>query len=394
MEKKGRSKCIIDEVISCRNAAIINFEEGVLLKNGANKLKCKLIDTSNDSEESSSSIQQTMVLMGDDNEKFIGKLVPPDKSNCLSLIMIRDKQTNKAQLIQVSQYNTSKYIQEKENSESENDSIDDKYETKRDNLYKTFGSKKSLRMMYMGSKTKVNKEATNKKIDKTASEITVDIEDLKDLNGDNVDYYLPKCDREAINPEGVYKLTSMLSAEELESLDEVADHVLSDPPLESPEGSEFSPFFVMALKYLGSNHNSMQIKCLLFADAILYFLKLHMDKLRKKKISSTVCPFSKNVSRKILEEFTVVTEVERLRPEQAIDKAICWFLISTLIACKFSLDTALVCPYLLNKKLDLPRFEKILKVIGLSPLGSGIWTLKAPLTSFSPRKLKKFKRSR
>lgn len=73
-----------------------------------------------------------------------------------------------------------------------------------------------------------------------------------------------------------------------------------------------------ALKYVGEKRNSTHIKCLLFADAILYFLKLKMGSLRKEKIFSTVCPFSKAVSEKILEEFTIKTKSGRYCDHQFI----------------------------------------------------------------------------
>lgn len=73
------------------------------------------------------------------------------------------------QLIEVDQYNVVKLIDKIDDSDDSSDGIEELYEKKRDSLYKTFGSKRSLRTLDLGNKTKVNIEVMKKQMEKSSS---------------------------------------------------------------------------------------------------------------------------------------------------------------------------------------------------------------------------------
>lgn len=79
----------------------VNFAEGVLQEESAKKFKCQLIEDSDDenlNKEPDMRERSRMFLIGDINEQFVGNVMPNETAMCHTMLMIRNKETNKVNI--------------------------------------------------------------------------------------------------------------------------------------------------------------------------------------------------------------------------------------------------------------------------------------------------------
>lgn len=359
---------------------LVNFENGTLLKERSDLFKVDLYEDERDGKRRTVSVYN-------EGELYEGNILQNENSLCHRFILLRDKKTKKVRLIETDQANVKKVFNDNIFEDNlANEKTDHQYT--RNDLSKKFGSKKSIRATELGQRMKINSEIIKNQLESTVADVTVDKNDLKVMKAeDGLCNCLPPCNRSATDAKQVYNLDDIFTKIERDSVVEEANKILAEPP--DVNNSRYSFYFNMLFQKMGSSVKVLPVQCLLYADCIMKFLKIHPKELKKRDIVELICPYSELVGNKILDTFTLPG---RVRSSQMRDKAICYLIVITLLACNYLIDLDLLSQSV--GCLGMKKLGPIARAIGLSPKTKDMWQLRIPLPeiptfSFNKRSHKK-----
>ncbi|XP_075223535.1 RNA polymerase I subunit E isoform X2 [Lycorma delicatula] len=336
MGKKHLSLSVVTDVkptdVSLK-PMLIDFKHGALKKKEIPKLKCDLM-------KEKENPNNVMIIFNSDQAeyKYKGIKVDNDSELCQRFFVIRNKRTNKIRIATVNQLIVSRYLENTEIHQSNLNKINTSNNNKQihmTELKRAFGSKRSQRAQELSSKVNINAEAVKTKMEESAIDVNVDVEDLNKTGNESM--LLPKINPNATGVTNIYKLEDLFtSSEVLDSLTEVAQSVLKSCPQE-PD-SDYSAFFIKALQKLKPTVTVDKVKCVLYADALLRFISTEAKKLNNKLCSFNLCPLSKQIRNLVMSEFTVSSKTGRSRPIYMRDKAVCYALVLLMIAFDYKLE--------------------------------------------------------
>ncbi|KAK9506704.1 hypothetical protein O3M35_008591 [Rhynocoris fuscipes] len=342
---------------------LVSFEYGSLGKDEATKLQCNLFVSKKHNK-------QTM-LVSKKNQYYKGKI--NSKSLCKTLLLVRNRKTNKARLIAASTCMLESYLRERNQQKL---SISDIDTSTNNTLSQVFGSKKAKRISDMGMRMKVNTSVLQEDVKKIISDINIkgkDIPDVKSSSEDTITQLLPNCNRDAEHVSEVYKVEDLLTETELNSLDKAV-------ALLNEDKEKKSEFLETHLNQLGSNPPADKVKLLIVADSLLRFVNMGAIEIKNKSCLRNICPSSRVIGTKILNEFTVLTGNTRNRPVSYKDKAVCYIMILVLLSCYYKMNLDFISSVMKGyHQKKLLQLCKTVGVVAATEAGQKVYVLRVPL---------------
>ncbi|VVC36554.1 Hypothetical protein CINCED_3A022368 [Cinara cedri] len=250
----------------------------------------------------------------------------------------------------------------------------------------TFGTKRSSRMSKAKSKEAVT--ATETIFDNISS-----FESLDNSYSPSTEFllYLPLgCNRFTNKLENAYPISTLLHEEEISSMKNYAQEVLSMIPV-SVDNEDLSQFYIASINRL--SHKSIQNICLLmFADGLIELLKLRSADLNYVR-NLDIYPNCVIINDKVLDNFIEYTSTGPDLTSKMKDKALCHIIIIMILSNMNVLDLSWITPFIsMNCQ---KRLIVLMRIVGASPLKEDKYkyTLKIPLASL-PQLNKKLKHSK
>lgn len=305
-------------------------------------------------------------------------------SVCQNYLMIVNKKKKRAKLLPIDVCDLSEVNDKK----SSNIVLPDlnRYD-KRVLLSDKFGSKRSKRKTELGMRMRVNAEACELQLKPIVDETQIDASYLEDMDDgtDSLERLIPRCNRFASTPQGVYNLNDLLGEDERMSLKEAAESLIENPPCRGDTG--YSSFLIEHYRLISKNVDWEKVAILLYADCLLRLFKMHPRELKQRDSWNSVCLHSKLIISKLKMEFTDSKMVTVFMKH----KIICHILVAILLACNLSVYLELISSCFSG--IDSKKLLQICRLVGVTPQSkssSGVLVLKVPLpplpTSRSPKK--------
>lgn len=359
---------------------LVNFENGSLLKDRAELFKVDLFEDEHDGKK-------RMISVYNENELYRGSIAQNENSLCRKIILLRNRKTNKVRLLETSQVTVKKVLKD---GVSEGNLIYEKtsHQYTRNDLSKKFGSKKSIRATEVGQRMNVANELIKEQLESTVADVSIDDSDVAAISAEqSLCNCLPPWNRSASEVKDVYRLKDILTKTERKSIAEEAQNILSEPP--DVNDSRYSFYFNVLFQKMGTSIKLKPVQCLLYADCIVKFLKLNPKLLKRHDAAKLICPYSELIGNKILDTFTVPPG--RSRPALMRDKAICYLMVVTLLACNYVINLDTISQAV--GQLGLKKLVPMAKSVGLTSKSKDLWQLKLPLpeipTFFNKRSKKR-----
>uniref|UniRef100_T1HG57 Dna-directed rna polymerase i subunit rpa49 n=1 Tax=Rhodnius prolixus TaxID=13249 RepID=T1HG57_RHOPR len=340
---------------SSTSPCLVSFEYGSLVKNEASNLRCNMY------KDKKESIEQ-MLVVSKGNQCYKGKL--NSNALCQTLLLVRNKRTNKQKSI--------------DSTSEKSDYVND--------LNMVFGSRKAKRYSELSMRMKITNSISQDEAKQILAEMkgqAKDIIDLKASSEDAVLQLLPPCNRDATSPEDVYKAEDILSEMEMNSLDKAVS-LLND------ENEKKSEFLQAHYNQIDAEENTDKLKLLIYADSLLRFVNMGAIEIKNKNCLRNICPSSRVIGTKILNDFTVLTGNTRNRPVSYKDKAVCYLMVLILLACNYKLNLELISSLL--KGYHQKKLLQLCKTVGLVASTEGkqkVYMLKVPLPKLPALPFKK-----
>lgn len=354
---------------------LVSFEYGSLGRNEASNLRCNMYV-----DKKTSNKQMLVVSKG--NQCYKGKL--NSNALCHTLLLIRNKRTNKARVFSAFSCMLQNALKERNQQKSVHSDTDTGDYI--NNLNLVFGSRKAQRFSELSMRMKITNSELQDEAKQIISEMKdqgKDIFDLKASSDDAVLQLLPPCNRDATSPEDVYKAEDILSVMEMNSLDKAVT-LLND------ENEKKSAFLQAHCNQIGSVENVDKLKLLIYADSLLKFVNMGAIEIKNKNCLRNICPSSRVVGTKILNDFTVLTGNTRNRPVSYKDKAVCYIMVLILLACNYKMNFDLISSLL--KGYHQKKLLQLCKTVGVVATTDGkqkVYVLKVPLPKLPALALKK-----
>ncbi|XP_039289426.1 uncharacterized protein LOC111054186 [Nilaparvata lugens] len=364
-------KCKIIEVAGSNKKlqpTLVEFEHGSLNKKNVAKMECDVV-----LEDDS---QSTTYLAWRNLQKSIllkGTKVQPEHQLAQTLLLIRNKNTNKIRIVATDRLVVSNIVNHDEKLASRKVKDDT---VSQQEVALIFGSKKAQRQAVLSQRLQINQDIVKNKLETSVADITIHADDLNSSK-DATSELLPPCNTEAKKVEEVYNLADIIPEDVLEGLDETASQVVERPP--SKPDNEFSNFFVTCITSSPSLLKSTKhLKCLLYVDCLSRFFTIPTRDMKTENLYK-MCPYSKYVRNYITNTFSQLQKKSRLRPVTMRDKAAAQSLVILMIVFQYKMPIQLFqLAFPLYKANRLQDFGRALR---FSSTTSQNWTLKLPLPS-------------
>ncbi|XP_069668742.1 uncharacterized protein Polr1E isoform X2 [Periplaneta americana] len=349
----------------------VSFQNGKFIPKEPEKWKCELYEHRKTGER--------VLAMAEDSEHvFSGPALSDETKIVQRLLAIRNKKTNKIRLVPVESFHlTPKTHVEKPASIS--------VVTQEDKLTLgiKFGSKQRQRIIENSIRMRVDENMLKDQLSQVIDGVSEEKYEIPPTPDVSNNPYLPPANRNANTIEEVYNLHDFVSAEELTSLQEQAIQIMKDSKNFKKE--DFSPFFWHCISKISDTGNSKQLLerfcLLLYADNLIKFLRTNMKLLRRQRFM--ICPYSEDISKKIMDTFSFDTPSGRTRPNSLKDKGICHLIVLGLLLSNANLDLEPLCKSL---SVSVQRLQHFSRLIGaVSSKGSSVIQLRLPLPSSERR---------
>ncbi|RZF40455.1 hypothetical protein LSTR_LSTR013917 [Laodelphax striatellus] len=363
-------KCKIIEVSGSNKKlqpTLVEFEHGSLNNNNnVTNMKCDVVF-----EDDS---QSTTYLAWRNSQRSIllkGTKVQPEDQLTQTLLLIRNKKTNKIRVVATDRLVVSNIVNHDGQLASR--------KTKDDTISKQqvslmFGSKKAQRHAVLSKKLQINQDIVKSKLETSVADIKVNVDDLNSSR-DSSTGHLPPCNVEAKTAEDVYKISDIIPEDVLESLQDIAEQVVEKPP--SAPDNEFSQFFVKCITSSPSVLKSTKhLKCLLYVDCLSRFFAIAAKDMKAETLYK-MCPYSKYARNYIINTFSQLQKKTRLRPIIMRDKAVAQSLVLLMIVFQYKLPIQLF--QLAFPAYKANRLHDFGRALRFSSTTTQTWTLKLPL---------------
>lgn len=358
-------KCRVTEVTSLQDSGmLVSFQHGELIPEEAHKMKCELYANRRTGE------RVVRVAVNGDNV-FSGSVPAAGSQLAWNLIAIRNKRTNKVQLVPATSIMLSPVSRVVEKTSS----VSVVTQEDKDRLRMKFGSKRQQRLLENYMRMRTDADALKDRLKGVIDSVSVEEDHLQPVVTASDQGYLPPINRDAATVDDVYNLHDIVSAEELASLKEQASSTLKEPQKEM-----FSKFFWDTLPNMlkfGNNQQVVEGVCaLVYADLLIKFLNISVKSLQRQKY--VICPYSEVINSKIINTFTLKSPNGRLRPNSLKDKALCHLIVLGLLLTQFKLDLEPLSQVLAISVKRLQQFSSQVGAVSSSRASSTV-VLKLPL---------------
>jgi len=260
-----------------------------------------------------------------------------------------------------------------------------------------FGQTKGKRAYEQADRMAVESSRLAQKLSQAAAGVTEEAVALPtDLNSAaDADHLIPKCNKAANVVEEVYKLTDMITPDEMESLEECAvglmEEYTSVEKIDAAVQSKtFSRLFASHVERL---RNNKKLLCgAIYMEAILQFLNLRAAAFAKgPKGMAQFTHIPAAIRHKVFQEFTSVQGT--VSPDTR-DKAMCHIIVLALLVNKFQADFSELTSCLRTKADQIKRLARLAgaTIATDSLTKTSFITLKLPLATFDMSALSAKKR--
>lgn len=383
-----QDSCIVNKVEASDSAIspiIINFDYGHHPDKETSEPKCDMyVDPKNYLKRS--------VVVHRHGQTFIGKLVPEEAPLSQTLLLVRNRKTNKARLVFTKSCKLMNISKEGEISRKKKKIKPSKKSTGLSPsekmsaisfLMKNFGSKKSKRATEVGLRNTVNLSGKESEMKETVASIDVKLNEINNENDGNEELLklIPPCDREAKYVEDIYDVNNIINSVERDTLKSQAEFLINNGLTDKDEKTSFFMFSHYTL--LDDKPDIDKVILLIYANTLYKFYNLAAADLKNKNLLALIHPTSRPVALRVLNDFTVMTKSGRSRPTFYKDKLVCHLMVLILLFSNFkiNLDTLSSC----LKGFGFKKLLQLARVVGLVPVGSfssgKTYVLKVPLPS-------------
>ncbi|CAL8111600.1 unnamed protein product [Orchesella dallaii] len=259
------------------------------------------------------------------------------------------------------------YVVEKPRIEVEK-SRDEKREAKID-LIKAFGSKKKRLTYERIEKNKIDISDMEASINSAVNTLAVpDAEPT--IKDESILGLIPPCNRDAAMVQDVYSLDDILTKDELNAMDELAENFLAVSLEEIKEWKQTKRysdyFFTMRDKLKSTKSDPRTIKTakiVLYTELLIAFLKLSYAQVRKKQ-SQLPDVFPLWLQEKVLDNFSSLNSRGiRNRSDAQKDKICCYIMVLVLFANEFFFDVQLMSTSL---NIHIKKLLTLAKAVGIT----------------------------
>ncbi|XP_017013521.2 uncharacterized protein Polr1E [Drosophila takahashii] len=298
-------------------------------------------------------------------------------------ICLRNKTTNKVQIVPVQQALMSNHIYKQlERKGQRAPMLSKEHASKK--LLKEFGGRKASRFVDNREQMKVNVEVVRQDLDETVKLSTTlngDEEDdsLADVSVSNEEYLasiVPKFDKEATELDGVYDVKHLMPSGLLERLDEEAKVVFSTPAQDLPIKSEYLKTCLARIqeKAVPSKQDFLHIKLIIYMDALQSLIALRSRQMQRAELSG----ITEKIENDIRHRFADPNVAKRgTRTNFSSEKALTHFIVmALLISEKYEVDINVLSRALATSKDRIKQYAHIVNALPKSR--SDILSLRLP----------------
>ncbi|KAH8349086.1 hypothetical protein KR084_005161 [Drosophila pseudotakahashii] len=298
-------------------------------------------------------------------------------------ICLRNKTTNKVQIVPVQQALMSNHIYKQLERQGQRVPMLSKEHASK-KLLKEFGGRKASRFVDNREQMKVNVEVVRQDLDETVKLSTTlngDEEDdsLADVSVSNEEYLasiVPKFDKEAIELDGVYDVKNLMPSGLLERLDEEAKVVFSTPAQTLPIKSEYLKTCLARIqeKAVPSKQDFLHIKLIIYMDALQSLIALRSRQMQRAELSG----ITEKIENDIRIRFADPNVAKRgTRTNFSSEKALTHFIVmALLISEKYEVDINVLSRALATSKDRIKQYAHIVNALPKSR--SDILSLRLP----------------
>ncbi|CAG7724991.1 unnamed protein product [Allacma fusca] len=294
-----------------------------------------------------------VVVLDSDLMSYVGHADNPSKmsgggSTTKTYIAIQRK--NKMELFEVTPITVSPVVAASFVEDNEKDVVRQSLKERRDaeaSLVKVFGSKKKRITFENREKNEVTN--MNESIQAAAFDVKM-TETPPEIKDDFFLHLIPPCNREAKEVSDIYKISDMITDEELELLEPLALQCLHSTPKDVKcwqDSKTFSDYFYTSLKWLkvrkDEARNVLSMELVLYTEILIWFYKIAYKNIRGSKLPKYPTEFPVELVKKVYNDFTFENAVGvRTRPEELKDKCCCYIMTLVLLAGDYIFDVQLM----------------------------------------------------
>ncbi|KAH8383058.1 hypothetical protein KR009_006610 [Drosophila setifemur] len=323
MEDKTQIDIICNHKRNDQLPTIVKFQNGSLGGSG----DFSIIDNRPEGK------RQALVVAG--KQTYTGDL--KDSQEFDTYICLRNKSTNKVQIVPVQQALLSNHIyQQLERKKSKTPMLSREHASKK--LLKEFGGRKASRYVDNHEKMLVNVDVVRQDLDETVkssaqNENEDEDETLADVSTSNEDYLatiVPKFDKEATNLDEVYDVEDVIPSALLERLDEEAKVIFSTPVQTLPIKSEYLKECLgrIQAKTITSKQDFLHIKLIIYMDALQSLISLRSRQMQRSELSR----ITEKIENDIRRRFADPNVAKRCtRTNFSTEKALTHFIVMALL---------------------------------------------------------------
>ncbi|EDV42691.1 uncharacterized protein Dana_GF18123 [Drosophila ananassae] len=338
---------------------------------------------------------QAMVVAGD--QIYTGDL--KDSQEYDTYMCVRNKSTNKVQIVPIQQALLSNHIyQELDREKRKTPMLSREHANKK--LLKEFGGRKASRFVDNHEKMLVNVEVVRQDLDETVKTSTQneneEAEDaMTDLSTSNEEYLakiVPKFDKDATNLDHVYDVEDVVPSSLLERLDEEAKVVFSTPLQTIPLKSEYLKECLGRIqnKTVTSKEDFLHIKLIIYMDALQTLISLRSRQMQKVELSK----ITEKIENDIRQRFADPNVAKRgTRTNFSTEKALTHFIVmALLISEKHEVDLNVLSRALATSKERIKQYAHIANALPKSR--SDVLALRLPSKVPTLKTARRFQRKK
>ncbi|XP_017067236.2 uncharacterized protein LOC108105267 [Drosophila eugracilis] len=384
MEDKTEIKTVCNHKRDGLLPTILKFQNGSLLGVG----DFSAVESTSDRKKRAFVVAGEQVYTGDIQ----------DSQEYDTYICLRNKSTNKVQIVPVQQALMSNHIFKRLESQTQKvPTLSREHASKK--LLKEFGGRKASRFVDNREQMMVNVEVVRQDLDETvkSSVQEVDEEDdsLADVSINNEDYLasiVPPFNKDATELDAVYKVENVIPNALLERLDEEAKVVFSTPIKTLPIKSEYLKTFLTRIqeKPVTSKQDFLHIKLIIYMDALQSLISLRSRQMQKAELSG----ITEKIENDIRIRFADPNVAKKgTRTNFSSEKALTHFIVmALLISEKYEVDINVLSRALGTSKDRIKKYAHIVNALPKSR--SDILSLRLPSKVPALKTARRFQRKK
>nr|XP_016943908.2 uncharacterized protein LOC108020291 [Drosophila suzukii] len=297
-------------------------------------------------------------------------------------IAVRNKTTNKVQIVPVQQALMSNHIYKQLEREGKKiPTLSKEHASKK--LLKEFGGRKASRFVDNREQMMVNVDVVRQDLDETVKSVAQnedeDEDTLADVTVNNEEYLasiVPKFDKEATELDAIYDVENVIPKALLDRLDEEAKVVFSTPAQTLPIKSEYLKSCLVRIqeKPVSSKKDFLHIKLIIYMDALQSLISLRSRQMQGKELSR----ITEKIENDIRHRFADPNVAKRgTRTNFSSEKALTHFIVlALLISEKYEVDINVLSRALATSKDRIKQYAHIVNALPKSR--SDILVLRLP----------------